>query len=714
MDSQTSDYQKLIQILQSDRNTVDQRPSLRKSALIDLIISALQGIEQGTFSSEIETLIPNEHEVQITTGGQGGAQRGRGTGQVRGGIVRATSFPHQPTGQASPGTPIPFQRGGPGSLGPQLRGGPRGPQGNVRGGGGQPALVPLKLQALGPAGSLNSPRYTQNLSGSGSQNSTPREQPIQEATSEPEPSPQADADHTPTEDPVDVDLDSATEVDPQTQTQDDASNQEPVDGQTDEQTTTTTPSAAVEDEAVGHGETSLPTLPTPPSPSLGRVNPFSSESDDTLQDSTAQDALREELYGSNNLYHAEDDIDTLEVGDLTVDIPGIPKLQSNEYIWTTAKKGPGGSNPVLRGGGSPVRSKLSRSASEAPPRPQPAAPEDLKKLYEKRNTIIQELLTTEQTYLCNLIILKDVFIKPLADCTVIPEQTYQMIFSPQVLFQITTISEQFCFALSEETTLRRDLAMIGPLICSFAAKFKVYGKFINAFEASQATLHSTVKKNAEFQKFIKTAQRSNRCQGHTLEDFLIQVVQRLPRYVLLLSDIEKATPRMHPDYNDTKTALEQMKSVTDYVNNEKRRYESWIKSKSLHIQYALQADWHAQKFFGCEHEIFKNPPTPAGTTPRVEPKLKNYKIIVFNDIVWMVSTLKNPSKGDSPTVLKLGLKTLEKVDALSFKLGARIYYSNSEDVVTNIFETQQRFLTGPENIKLLVNKKDRTKSMMFK
>jgi hypothetical protein len=59
-----------------------------------------------------------------------------------------------------------------------------------------------------------------------------------------------------------------------------------------------------------------------------------------------------------------------------------------------------------------------------------------------------------------------------------------------------------------------------------------------------------------------------------LTSYLIMPIQRIPRYVLLLSDLFKNTPEDHKDYEDLKKALAKMESVAEYVNTKKREAEN--------------------------------------------------------------------------------------------------------------------------------------------
>jgi hypothetical protein len=64
----------------------------------------------------------------------------------------------------------------------------------------------------------------------------------------------------------------------------------------------------------------------------------------------------------------------------------------------------------------------------------------------------------------------------------------------------------------------------------------------------------------------------------SLDSFLIMPVQRIPRYILLLSELKKHTPSDHPDYPKITEAWTSMQEVANYVNEKKRESESTVPS----------------------------------------------------------------------------------------------------------------------------------------
>jgi len=91
-----------------------------------------------------------------------------------------------------------------------------------------------------------------------------------------------------------------------------------------------------------------------------------------------------------------------------------------------------------------------------------------------------------------------------------------------------------------------------------------YSSFINNFLQARATVRLASMRPA-FAKFLE-----QRCKEHkeklTLQDLLIQPVQRIPRYVLILKDLLKHTEVKHPDYGRLQHALEQIKTLAERMN----------------------------------------------------------------------------------------------------------------------------------------------------
>lgn len=72
-------------------------------------------------------------------------------------------------------------------------------------------------------------------------------------------------------------------------------------------------------------------------------------------------------------------------------------------------------------------------------------------------------------------------------------------------------------------------------------------------------------------------------------------MQRIPRYILLVSDLVKHTEGTHEDYDDLVAALDKLKQVADSINESKRRVEN--EQKVLEIQSQMSGDFDVRYLF---------------------------------------------------------------------------------------------------------------------
>lgn len=71
-----------------------------------------------------------------------------------------------------------------------------------------------------------------------------------------------------------------------------------------------------------------------------------------------------------------------------------------------------------------------------------------------------------------------------------------------------------------------------------------------------------------------------------LSSFIINPIQQLPRYIMLLSDLLRNTPADHPDHTNISVAAEKMKKLTEHVNEQKR--ESETTAAIVNVQHRLR------------------------------------------------------------------------------------------------------------------------------
>jgi hypothetical protein len=65
----------------------------------------------------------------------------------------------------------------------------------------------------------------------------------------------------------------------------------------------------------------------------------------------------------------------------------------------------------------------------------------------------------------------------------------------------------------------------------------------------------------EFRAFVRACELQEACHGLDLRSYLIQPVQRVPRYKLLLTELLKHTRDTHPDWSNLSAALTEVRCV---------------------------------------------------------------------------------------------------------------------------------------------------------
>lgn len=128
--------------------------------------------------------------------------------------------------------------------------------------------------------------------------------------------------------------------------------------------------------------------------------------------------------------------------------------------------------------------------------------------------------------------------------------------------------------------------LLGQIFVDHAPILKLYTEYVNSFELSMDTL-AKYSKNKGFMAFVEQTRGSPSLLG--LNSLLIQPVQRLPRYEMLLSDLCKNTWEGHPDMVPLRTALSKIKETADFVNESKRKSEN--RARLLMIQNLIGDKW---------------------------------------------------------------------------------------------------------------------------
>lgn len=135
-------------------------------------------------------------------------------------------------------------------------------------------------------------------------------------------------------------------------------------------------------------------------------------------------------------------------------------------------------------------------------------------------------------------------------------------------------------------TWKPETDTIGDILVPIAPFLKMYSLYVKNFSSALARIESERRDNEAFDTFLRDTERSTWGKGKAffglgLQAHLLTVVQRIPRYTLLVRELLKTTPFGHPDYQDLRRALEMIEQVANSINENVRQHEMALLILSL-------------------------------------------------------------------------------------------------------------------------------------
>ncbi|XP_055120550.1 FYVE, RhoGEF and PH domain-containing protein 2 isoform X1 [Symphalangus syndactylus] len=228
---------------------------------------------------------------------------------------------------------------------------------------------------------------------------------------------------------------------------------------------------------------------------------------------------------------------------------------------------------------------------------------------EQEKKIVRELLETEQAYVARLHLLDQVFFQELLrtahSSKAFPEDVVRVIFS-----NISSIYQFHSQFFLPELQRRLDdwtaNPRIGDVIQKLAPFLKMYSEYVKNFERAAELLATWTDKSPLFQEVLTRIQGSEASGSLTLQHHMLEPVQRIPRYELLLKEYVQKLPAQAPDRADAQKALDMIFSAAQHSN------------AAITEMERLQDLWEVYQRLGLEDDIVD----PSNTLLREGPVLK--------------------------------------------------------------------------------------------
>jgi hypothetical protein len=202
---------------------------------------------------------------------------------------------------------------------------------------------------------------------------------------------------------------------------------------------------------------------------------------------------------------------------------------------------------------------------------------------------VNEILSSENTYVNRLRITVEIFILPLREKNILTNDEFKKQFGNLEI--IRELHERLLQALhpsppppapappsagpstgpstgpsspsdpsnipsTSAPTVDTQNLPIGKIFKEFSGFLKMYKEYLASYEGSTVRLAKLVTSNRKFVDFLEKARANPRSLGMGIDSFLMEPVQRIPRYRMLLEELLKYTEPDDEDYANIAAALD--------------------------------------------------------------------------------------------------------------------------------------------------------------
>ncbi|XP_076848481.1 FYVE, RhoGEF and PH domain-containing protein 4a isoform X3 [Brachyhypopomus gauderio] len=265
---------------------------------------------------------------------------------------------------------------------------------------------------------------------------------------------------------------------------------------------------------------------------------------------------------------------------------------------------PDGQQPLLNGDAedSAVDGKPDLSAS----RPDTAEQEDTENETRKEDMgmehketneqklykIASELLQTEKAYVARLNLLDQVFLAKLmeeAGKGTFPVDVVKNIFSN--ISSINAFHSQFLLPdLEKRMGEWQSTPRIGDILQKLTPFLKMYAEYVRNFDHAMELLKLWTDRSPQFKAIIQEIQKQEVCGSLTLQHHMLEPVQRVPRYEMLLKDYLKKLPQEHMDHRDAEKSLEIIATAATHSNTAIRKNDNLKKLLEIYEMLGEEED----------------------------------------------------------------------------------------------------------------------------
>nr|XP_057934715.1 FYVE, RhoGEF and PH domain-containing protein 4-like isoform X2 [Doryrhamphus excisus] len=197
------------------------------------------------------------------------------------------------------------------------------------------------------------------------------------------------------------------------------------------------------------------------------------------------------------------------------------------------------------------------------------APKEEEKMEQKLFKIASELLHTERAYVARLHLLDQVFCLRLTEEAgrgSFPADVVRNIFSN--ISSIYSFHSQFLLPDLEDCISHWcERPGLGNVLLQHAPFLRMYADYVRNFDQAMELIRTWTERSSAFRNIIHDIQSLEACGSLTLQHHMLEPVQRIPRYEMLLRDYVKKVPTTNPDYEFAQKSLETISMAANHSNS---------------------------------------------------------------------------------------------------------------------------------------------------
>ncbi|XP_044211683.1 FYVE, RhoGEF and PH domain-containing protein 4a isoform X4 [Thunnus albacares] len=211
---------------------------------------------------------------------------------------------------------------------------------------------------------------------------------------------------------------------------------------------------------------------------------------------------------------------------------------------------------------------------------------------QKLFKIASELLQTEKAYVARLNLLDQEFCAKLmeeANKGTFPVDVVKNIFSN--ISSINAFHSQFLLPdLEKRMGEWESTPRIGDILQKLTPFLKMYAEYVKNFDKAMEVLKQWTDRSPQFKAIIQEIQSQEACGCLTLQHHMLEPVQRVPRYEMLLKDYLKKLPQDDPDRRDAEKSLEIIATAATHSNSAIRKSENLKKLLEIYEMVGEEED----------------------------------------------------------------------------------------------------------------------------